>query len=73
MKEIERETGKKFGSEENTLLVSVRSGAPLSMPGMLDTVLNLGINDRIADRLQKSMERSLLMIPIEGSSSSLAQ
>ena len=53
MKEIERETGKKFGSEENTLLVSVRSGAPLSMPGMLDTVLNLGINDRIASSIAK--------------------
>jgi pyruvate,orthophosphate dikinase len=53
MKEIERETGKRFGSEENTLLVSVRSGAPLSMPGMLDTVLNLGINDRIASSIAK--------------------
>ena len=53
MKEIEKETGKKFGSEENTLLVSVRSGAPLSMPGMLDTVLNLGINERIASSIAK--------------------
>ena len=53
MKEIEKETGKKFGSEENTLLASVRSGAPLSMPGMLDTVLNLGINDRIASSIAK--------------------
>ncbi|MFP3278599.1 MAG: pyruvate, phosphate dikinase [Candidatus Micrarchaeota archaeon] len=53
MKEIERETGKRFGSEENTLLVSVRSGAPLSMPGMLDTVLNLGINDRIVSSIAK--------------------
>ena len=53
VKKIEKETGKKFGSEENTLLVSVRSGAPLSMPGMLDTVLNLGINDRIASSIAK--------------------
>ena len=53
MKKIEKETGKKFGSEENTLLVSVRSGAPLSMPGMLDTVLNLGINDKIASSIAK--------------------
>jgi len=38
-------TGMKFGSKENPLLVSVRSGAPVSMPGMMDTVLNLGLND----------------------------
>ena len=45
MKEIEEETGKKFGDPENPLLVSVRSGARESMPGMMDTVLNLGLND----------------------------
>lgn len=43
--EIENLTGKKFGCNENPLLVSVRSGAPVSMPGMMDTVLNLGLND----------------------------
>jgi len=43
--EIERETGKKFGDPANPLLVSVRSGARESMPGMMDTVLNLGLND----------------------------
>ncbi len=45
--ELERHTGKRFGDETNPLLVSVRSGAPVSMPGMMDTVLNLGINDRV--------------------------
>ncbi len=43
--EVERETGKGFGSATNPLLVSVRSGARFSMPGMMDTVLNLGLND----------------------------
>jgi len=43
--EVERETGKGFGSTTNPLLVSVRSGAKFSMPGMMDTVLNLGLND----------------------------
>jgi len=42
---VEAKTGKGFGSTENPLLVSVRSGAPISMPGMMDTVLNLGLND----------------------------
>jgi len=42
---LEKETGKKFGDERNPLLVSVRSGAAVSMPGMMDTVLNLGLND----------------------------
>ncbi len=43
--ELEEVMGKKFGSDENPLLVSVRSGAPISMPGMMDTILNLGLND----------------------------
>ncbi len=42
---LEKNTGKKFGDNKNPLLVSVRSGAPMSMPGMMDTVLNLGLND----------------------------
>ncbi|MGI6364699.1 MAG: pyruvate, phosphate dikinase [Bacillota bacterium] len=42
---LEAKTGKKFGSTDNPLLVSVRSGAPVSMPGMMDTILNLGLND----------------------------
>jgi pyruvate,orthophosphate dikinase len=45
MARLEEETGRKFGDPENPLLVSVRSGAPISMPGMMDTVLNLGLND----------------------------
>ncbi len=45
MRELERRTGKGFGSVENPLLVSVRSGARVSMPGMMDTILNLGLND----------------------------
>ena len=43
---LEKETGKEFGSEKNPLLLSVRSGAAQSMPGMMDTVLNLGLNDQ---------------------------
>jgi pyruvate,orthophosphate dikinase len=45
LRELERETGKRFGDPANPLLVSVRSGARVSMPGMMDTVLNLGLND----------------------------
>ena len=43
--EIERQSGKRFGAKDNPLLVSVRSGAAVSMPGMMDTILNLGLND----------------------------
>ncbi len=50
---VEKETGKKFGDIENPLLVSVRSGARVSMPGMMDTVLNLGINDDAVQGLAK--------------------
>ncbi|MCS7038669.1 MAG: pyruvate, phosphate dikinase [Caldilineales bacterium] len=46
--EIERKTGKKFGDPKNPLLVSCRSGAKFSMPGMMDTVLNIGLNDETA-------------------------
>ncbi|MGL4791199.1 MAG: PEP/pyruvate-binding domain-containing protein, partial [Anaerotignaceae bacterium] len=45
IKNLEEIAGKKFGDNENPLLVSVRSGARASMPGMMDTVLNLGLND----------------------------
>jgi len=48
---LENETGKKFGDNENPLLVSVRSGARASMPGMMDTILNLGLTDQIAEIL----------------------
>ncbi|MBX4266729.1 pyruvate, phosphate dikinase [Clostridium estertheticum] len=49
MTELENLTGKKFGSLENPLLVSVRSGARASMPGMMDTILNLGLNDKTVE------------------------
>jgi pyruvate, orthophosphate dikinase len=56
--EVGRITGKNFGDEENPLLVSVRSGARASMPGMMDTVLNLGLNDvTVAALAQKSGDR----------------
>jgi pyruvate,orthophosphate dikinase len=51
---LEKETGKKFGCEENPLLVSVRSGAAVSMPGMMDTVLNLGLTDKAVEGLAKA-------------------
>jgi len=51
--EIENITGKKFGSIDNPLLVSVRSGARVSMPGMMDTILNLGLNDETVEALKK--------------------
>jgi len=53
IKFIEETTGKKFGDRENPLLLSVRSGARVSMPGMMDTVLNLGINDDAVEGLAK--------------------
>ena len=57
LKELENITGKKFGSTEKPLLVSVRSGARASMPGMMDTILNLGLNQDVVDTLAKSNER----------------
>ncbi|GEM_PF-1285143 len=49
VKRLEMKTGKKLGDTKNPLLVSVRSGATVSMPGMMETILNVGINDNIAD------------------------
>jgi pyruvate,orthophosphate dikinase len=46
-KKLEEVTGKEFGSKTNPLLLSVRSGARVSMPGMMDTILNLGLNDDV--------------------------
>lgn len=51
--EVEAKTGKKFGGDKNPLLVSVRSGARVSMPGMMDTILNLGLNDKTVEVLAK--------------------
>jgi len=53
MKMLEKETGKKLGDLANPLLVSVRSGAAISMPGMMDTILNLGLNDQTVEALAK--------------------
>ena len=53
LEELEKTTGKKMGDLENPLLVSVRSGARASMPGMMDTVLNLGLNDAVAENFAK--------------------
>ena len=53
LKQIEKKTGKKFGDPNNPLLVSCRSGAKFSMPGMMDTVLNLGLTDKTAEGIVK--------------------
>jgi pyruvate, orthophosphate dikinase len=53
LKKVEKAMGAKFGDPKNPLLVSVRSGARASMPGMMDTILNLGINDAVAEGLAK--------------------
>jgi len=53
LKKIELKTKKKFGDNTNPLLVSVRSGSRASMPGMMDTILNLGLNDKTAEALSK--------------------
>ncbi|MFT4768559.1 MAG: pyruvate,orthophosphate dikinase [Glaciecola sp.] len=50
---VEKQMGARFGDPENPLLFSVRSGAPVSMPGMMNTILNLGINDEIAEGLAR--------------------
>ncbi len=56
LEELETVTCKKFGDKEDPLLVSVRSGAPVSMPGMMDTILNLGLNDEVVEGLAKLTE-----------------
>ncbi|MCP4653644.1 MAG: pyruvate, phosphate dikinase [Candidatus Omnitrophica bacterium] len=56
LKNLEKVTGKKLGDKNNPLLVSVRSGAAVSMPGMMDTVLNLGLNDAAVEGLAKLTE-----------------
>lgn len=53
LKDVESQTGKKFGDSQNPLLVSVRSGARLSMPGMMETILNLGLNDETVEAMIK--------------------
>ena len=53
IRDVEKKTGKTFGGDKNPLLVSVRSGARVSMPGMMDTILNLGLNEVTAAALAK--------------------
>src|SRR5947199_10009446 len=53
---LEERTGKRFGDPEDPLLVSVRSGAAVSMPGMMDTILNLGLNDEAVVGLSAQTE-----------------
>ncbi len=53
LKEVEKQAGKKFGDTTNPLLVSVRSGARVSMPGMMETILNLGLNDETVEAMVK--------------------
>ena len=54
---LEAAAGKKFGDASMPLLVSVRSGAPVSMPGMMETILNLGLNDRTVAGLARARDR----------------
>lgn len=56
LKRIEEAVGARFGDPKNPLLVSVRSGARVSMPGMMDTVLNLGLNDQTVEGLARNAE-----------------
>ena len=56
VKKLETETGKKFSDTQNPLLVSVRSGARASMPGMMDTILNLGLNEQVLETLIRKTE-----------------
>ena len=56
LKAIEERTGKRFGEKTNPLLVSVRSGAAISMPGMMDTILNLGLNDEVVQSIEASTQ-----------------
>ena len=51
IEKMEKVCGKKFGDKENPLLVSVRSGARASMPGMMDTILNLGLNEDVVNTI----------------------
>ncbi len=56
LSELEKVSGKTFGDSKDPLLVSVRSGAPVSMPGMMDTILNLGLNDQVVEGLAELTE-----------------
>ena len=59
---VERDMGKKLGDPVTPLLLSVRSGAAMSMPGMMDTVLNLGLNDVTAAAMEKDFGERFAMV-----------
>jgi pyruvate,orthophosphate dikinase len=67
MKDLELKCGRSFGGFKNPLLVSVRSGAPFSMPGMMDTVLNLGVNEMVVKALAESSLNERFAYEIYGS------
>src|SRR5204862_3017307 len=58
LQRLEERTGKRFGDAEDPLLVSVRSGAAVSMPGMMDTILNLGLNDDAVEGLARGTDNT---------------
>jgi len=58
MKALEEKAGRRFGDPQNPLLVSVRSGARISMPGMMDTILNLGLNDQTVETLREQTQNA---------------
>jgi len=64
IKKLEKVTKKKFGDVKNPLLVSVRSGAKFSMPGMMDTILNLGLNDETVKGLAKKTKNPMLIVAL---------
>ena len=69
LKKLEKTVGQGFGDPKNPLLVSVRSGARASMPGMMDTILNLGLNEKtVAGLIAKTATRASPTIPTAGSS-----
>ena len=61
---IEKEMGRSFGDLARPLLVSVRSGAAISMPGMMDTILNLGLNDHTVGGLSKDFGEKFALVSI---------
>ena len=60
--QLEKKMGKLLGDADDPLLVSVRSGAPFSMPGMMDTVLNLGLNDNSVKGLAKQTQQRAIRV-----------
>ena len=62
LERLEKLQGQKLGAGDNPLLVSVRSGAKFSMPGMMDTILNLGLNDKAVESLAKLQQQSSLCL-----------